>query len=1791
MPRELAVYRQLDGLLALIPVVALIARPVESAIREDESWLESIRIWCFIQHLDAVYSGRPVGKYLTTVTEKIRISVDRGTDWQELIVKLKGPTDSLHQLTQHLSAKCTSLLEDRAEKSGMKPAHRQFLSELRAFCQGRVSSSNTDATLGRVGVFWQYINTDNEESSPWQWIPDQISDLDSFDESDSRPLGDLNFDQAGDESVVTVVEVDELDPPPVQTRKARGVLLAGVEDQQFLRYAWNRPTPQEAAALERWIESVWATSGDHDHVVALACWLALRTAHSIRTVQTLQISSEITDDWTLHPGDWSLVRHPPKRYNGWRAGPEHQQWIHPRAHLIQIHLPDLAREILAGLAAKQEFQNGTLADLLPDAGQIESRFNEICKHTPHLTRLLSGMLKQQLAQQVFDQSQDATLAQLLASHPRSGLPGSCAYAAFTSSEVKHALPDTARIQISGSNDEPGEINAAGSELDPFDGLLAGAFRSALERVQRLGKSPEKWTEYHNALTGYCMVALLSATGARPVTSPFESLLHFDLDHKLLFVDDKHTNAQHQGRVIPLPNAATTLMRDVYLPHLSRLKDIIDRQDQSLAKRVDQLILGHEQQELPLFFFLASVPALSWVEISEATLDALELFDWPLPWNLLRHRLSIRLRRLGVSEEIIDGLLGHSNQGTVAYGYFSSRTFSTDGEFVRPMLESLYSDLVIELPTQPVWPVDDAASVNIEERQDSEKKPKPYGVSARRARRKHDHDQARRAALYEIEQFISGRPLESIGRESWDSLSQSMLLQPTGMPHPLGGLRYETMMDWLNERWNDQASRPSLRRRYLPVLEEPSLFNEFSVRASSIASRVRQALEPLKQIHISRLSLRHARLLGCLSLIAEARIADRTLVKDVAAGRNVRLVKFEEHIYLEHGTGMQQWPDAPVRRFWIPEHTARWLDRSLETRSTLDLTKPQKTSLLTPVFEAVDRDAKLTSPIELLDHLCMVVDQENAISLPGYVAAYLGGQVVSAALHHEDWLRVAKGHAVKLPQVADDAVVTEAIASEPSVSGANDDMEASELDTDDSFTLNTSAIFPIKARSVDRHMASRSPNISVQNELAGCATDRQQAEQQDQRALAKTEAQRSAHRFFKDIRTAINKQGKKASSPRRDLDSALRGLIEGASDVSPTCRLLGEWTRSLLWRRTGKGLLRLSSVDRYLNALSSCFETEAYDHNLFDADTEDLTDLYTRLLEARRLSKVSSPESEDDQGSTSEGYRSWRLAANLLLDFHRMCARELSLEDPDWSEFLGPDVPLSISPGFVLEKEYLHALEVLVGDAVHATFDALTPAFMLLLTYRFGLRGKEAAGLMRTDWVTAEGCPVVVLVHSNRLRVLKTTASRRQVPLLFKLTDLEQTIIDRFMALWQGISGGDDKVPLFCNLVRPFDPLDDVQIRSDLARLIKQATCNNALSLHHARHAFANQAARLLLVDAKDCWTHASVAPVGEDHAKHIRSLLLSTHAVTRRSAWALARLLGHAHPRTTFRSYLHLVPEVSTRLVKSMQDQLSSTTRIEKLSSVLDLDRATIVDDYLEKLELTPVARPPITMQSLLRFYFLYQQGSSVALAATSTGLPARVGQELVEELNQIDQILSTRPAINPLLAGRSRLLSHISNTRWKYWIDRAAAISTVINTDNLDHPRGTVAQYLPIGPSRQVLLYQEKHFELLRQLIEMWSLKSSDLKIVGSTRLHPMVTQWASDHGFELTSVELVKMDGSNVQIDSATEGTPPLTVKHRCAVLFSGHPNADVKSSFELVVLMVVASLMLSSFTDGNHPNDTGT
>lgn len=1795
MPHLKPVATQLTGgQLSELPTVALVTPPVPAGAENDRQWISALRTWVFVQNVDAVFRGGWQNRYLIEVTNKLRLAIDQDPQWLDLFIRLRGPTRSFHGLTRHLTSACSDLLNmgtNPIEKSG----HRRLLSELKNFCSGKATHDDGMDPTEKHGLFLAYQAQKPQKSGfdTLKTLPLQPGD--TLADLDDRVGTAINFDASdSEESVLDVVNIDETRSPHEQDIRSSGIILATAEDHQFLPYSWNRPSPTERNHLEQWVST--ALQGDDFTLQTLASFveIAIPSANSLATVLQLCLSNVTQADWSCDISQGCLHRLPPRRHNGWQIKPDAASWVESLAEISRIDLSPAVTNTLQKLLASRP-ESTQLGHLWPASAlkNPDVMFNEVCRSTRGLERLRSGMLTNVLKQHVFECTHDPVLSELLASHPRTGLGGACAYSSYQHAQVRMSLSRTpADIAGSQTDSVDPRSNAAGSQLSPLDAALRQACLEALDKVSQLAGQPKRWADHHNALTAYVVVVLLAATGGRPVTSPFDSLENFDWTTHALYIEDKVSSRLHQGRLVPIPDWVCSLIKDCYLPHLGRLAVLLSEIDTPLSREVTKLSQGIQSKLLPLFFLLGTQPQLRWLEVSETSLSALDVFSWPLPWNLMRHRLPTMLKRAGLDHEIINGITGHSEQGTAPYGPYSMRIWQIDTDQIRQPLTDSLSALQLQKPAAAPWQATPIALGAGSPTPSCLRPDAQFGSTARSARRQAGHNKAAQQANDEISLFVGARPIDSLSAADWETLSLKMLLHDDGRPRTLGTIRYQTLQNWVTRSWNRNGVRPRIKQRYLPSLEEKSPFTIDAIgclgrtdAALVIAHQVAESLTP------SRTSRRVALALGSLLLMLESHIAEPEVLKDVLQDKNFRLVVFQNCHHMEHSPGLDKVQSAPVRRYAISPTTAILLARAKVGVHQLDIRQwhgtDQMRSILAPLGLNVEPPQSFEASVLLV---AAQIQQTNARRYPGLVAAYLNGEIVSAGLGHADWVRVTLGKA--LPSVLPNLPESHAKNNTPQEDAEDVEDEKGGKgkggDQDDEDYEDTLPSKQMDATYVAWPAAFMDPGSGNTPDPSSLA-----------------QAQKNSFDFFRKIRNALNAEKDSKTPSRRDLDSKLRALIsEHQGKVSRSCRLLGEWQRSLLWRKTKEGLLHIRSMERYLNALSVCFRAMAYDHDLLECDEEDVTEFYRRVMEVRQSVRpehlpdtdYSPPEAKADEeisddDNMAKQYRTMRLALQLLRDFHRLVSREFGVEDPDWSEICITDELLSISPGVMTEAEYHCALHILAPSPAQASREQLARAFIVLAAYRFGLRGAEITGLLRSDWIDAQAHAVVMLVRNNPIRSLKTPAAQRQIPLLFELTQYEIDIISSWLASWEGISTLNGAGALFAQQQSPSELMNGKLLRRQVSEVIKQVTGNSDLSLHHARHAFANQVALLLLSGASDIWPHAATPEQSPERRSHVRRVLLTTDQVTRRSLWALARLMGHAHPQTTVQSYLHLLPELTMKYVMLAAPKKPPVS--QHLSSIcINLDKLALREDYLDSTpRLFEVQRAPeMTADQALHFLHLCQRGVDVKRAQLATSLTQENAESLILGIQQIDKIFARRPAINRPAQGPFNLLGHIPQGRWGELIARAHKVrwkaqSPDVSDLHLDE--------LPmmIGCSRQILLWKPSHFTLFKTIADRWSL-GEDSYLIHSTRQgRDTLQEMASQANLRLVSTGKVAPDATTQatllqssttqsppeksfqQIDPMQIGYPPLLVRYRCAVLPQTHAQSALRSSHELVLIVLVS------------------
>ncbi len=498
--------------------------------------IEAVRVWVLARALDYAAAGNLSDFHLRRVASALRRACDeprfeRILSW---FGQLRVDPESFLLTAEHFADQTAAWAKS---KEGLKAP-----SGLRALA----SSMLAVATAREQRIELAHAPVIRFPREVAGSLPEMR--VDSVSSADDRAQG---IEDA--ESRVEYVEVldDPEASPPQATKAARAVLLASTEDAQQLPFSWNRLTRDETRSLVPLTIDLASSADASRRLLGSLIVLAWISGRSLRTVLALGLGGETIDEWRVDLGRGCLHRTPARRQSRWRADEAAIGWIRPLADRWQL---PLAEQVIAPLREALARANGA-----PDLGALwagvsdqspEALFHSVCEATP-LRRASSGLLSRSAAQRAFEHQPDLSFVRLLTSQPRSALPGACAYPSWTSAQV-HAgwinaiAPQWTRLPT----DNTGVVNALGSELDPLDQQLRAAIAECASRLSAAGRDPSAWVERHNLTTTYCAVALLAATGARPVESPFESPGLIDWEERFIVIDDKSSGADRTSRAVP-----------------------------------------------------------------------------------------------------------------------------------------------------------------------------------------------------------------------------------------------------------------------------------------------------------------------------------------------------------------------------------------------------------------------------------------------------------------------------------------------------------------------------------------------------------------------------------------------------------------------------------------------------------------------------------------------------------------------------------------------------------------------------------------------------------------------------------------------------------------------------------------------------------------------------------------------------------------------------------------------------------------------------------------------------------------------------------------------------------------------------------------------------------------------------------------------------------------------------------------------------------------------------------------
>lgn len=1661
---------------------------------EEIHFYERLRLWLLVKAMHAATYHNLQDSYLRDLFAYLRLATEKLSGKLKLINNLMGDAKGLQHFTRALEHRAKQLSTN--PEPDYRPVDIKFLNTLIKVCNDHFHPEYFDSIQPVYGLVNSLPRVTNTKNSL-----DEVKD--SEDES-SEEQNLVDTDEDGDAETAIAVAVDPGQSQQLKNLTGNSVLLSTIEELQFLPWSWNRPNPVEVASLLSINEQLLHSKKEDERFLAALVWVALKTGRSYRRALDIKIS-EIGDDWALNPAAQKLVRNQPLRKNSWLPKSlEEHAWIIPIVDKQEIILPATVGRILKDRLT-QSPQAKSLGQLWNENawGGPESLFLE--KFREQLPRITPGMLGNYLPQKIFTETENDKLARILASHPRTGLPPASAYSAWLQHEHPAVLQ---QFLPSNQLDQQNKI-AAGSRLYPLESLLRKAITEAglaLETIRQTGDL----IEYHNQLTGYLYTMILAGTGARPINDLIESINQFDLENGYIYIDDKSSSKGSKGRLVALPDRLINFITKDYPHHLRVIAQAVGTEQSPLASEIYRLSEKQHSEKIPFLFFLIvkDNQTMDWEPVSAAGIGKLNLFDWPLPANLFRHRLAKLLPAEGLHQEIVDGFMGHAESGSESYGDFSTRSFVADSKILRPVLNKLFNQLEFALPAhQPYLKLKDGVTVTIPLEQ------RAFGSVKRASERRARIENAIQAARWEIEKMLGDATIDSLNEKEIEALSKVMLLNANGMPRTDGFLRYSYLIKFISRFSEKSGKRVKLRKQYV-FAESTTPFSELSASARSKYAKLRDALSSLlSAVPESRFSKIDGALLSALIFGLENRISDSDLLKKSFLGTHFRIVRLQGQYYAEFSSSekiesfficVKRFPITPLCAYWMQNAKGKatgekYLERLLPVKFE---------DFVSIVAENNGRATQIKKIRELIRAISEIINQANVIELPGILAGYLAGRVSSYAWGWPEFIRFQLGREYRLDygRLVPDMPNTETMA-------VSDYLPATE----------TPAGF-----------------------------------------YSEEDLQRSAKELFRKVREALarEKGNKAAEKKRRDvLHKEISALLnQYSASVSPSCRFLVLWVKSLLYTKLSKSsYYKTSTVARYFSALSGKFEVLAYATNLVQMDDEDITVFYNHILNLSR---------ENDRA----------YVGGRLLAFHRW-ARGQGVEEPDWLEIEIPELGELVSPGFIFEEDYQNALLLLTRSSAQFDIYDRYSGLLLMLAYRFGLRGKEALGLLGSDVFSEDGM-MVVSVSDNRYRKLKTLASRRQVPLLFELSAVEQSIIDWCFSHLDSIPGLSRNTPLFHHEGDPLPEQLQGKLKRTVISVLKQVTGNRDINLHHARHTAANRIAHALF-PFKTQYRNPEFQLIGSTAAH----TLLGTAAHTRREAWASARFLGHATRSTQLKNYIHFIGDCAAQF----NNPIRYDKRLE-IEGVLDVDqfivRAGALDLSLLENGQGDRAKEKVSLVDLMQLFRLLANGKQVEKSALTLGIPLETAQFAGNLLAAVsaksDRVKSGKDSLG--------IFQKISPSVWT----RLFEYIKTVNDGELPRLECGDADFeierlIPMfGARGHILMRTEFQFSLMEAFITLFQVDRNSFDVLAPKNADKKLISKALRCSFIPIVVGGDMEKGKafkGYQLDAYTDSLQGENFLQRCAIVFRQENTGYARNSnnWILLIIIFVTYMRSSLFLDG--------
>lgn len=321
---------------------------------------------------------------------------------------------------------------------------------------------------------------------------------------------------------------------------------------------------------------------------------------------------------------------------------------------------------------------------------------------------------------------------------------------------------------------------------------------------------------------------------------------------------------------------------------------------------------------------------------------------------------------------------------------------------------------------------------------------------------------------------------------------------------------------------------------------------------------------------------------------------------------------------------------------------------------------------------------------------------------------------------------------------------------------------------------------------------------------------------------------------------------------------------------------------------------VSTVRRYVPLAVGLFLSATVSERIVGLDLET----YGEIYEAVR-------ESVDCDRQRSE-------IARLLVTFHRFLVASYGVPplditaDGDWASALNP-----VDSNVISIDEYERSLDLIEDDprALENPDAYAISRILIILAFRCGMRRMEVLGLRIGDVHLSDR--TVIRVVPNQYRRLKSTASRRVVPVWLLLSPEELEFLTWWAKERLSIADGNLQAPLMTFRGRGTSLPDSDDLMQIALQAVRRATGDPRVRFHGLRHSCATWLFYAINFVSRDGWggrfSHLPKTASWLGRASEIRAGLLGADGPDSRGAWAVMGILGHASPSTSLAHYIHAV--------------------------------------------------------------------------------------------------------------------------------------------------------------------------------------------------------------------------------------------------------------------------------------------